>query len=483
LIRAEGNVQAGCVYKRTSTETSQLEPENEKREGIKTEKTVKVKKERKEVDGDAEKPKRKEPNVKSSKSARKSRVSSSTEEESENYEPKLKRISNHKKTNKRSKKDKSGSESGEDRKESKKRKKKNERKEKHKAKKRRKLEFATDDSSGKEREISKKTQKHRDETESESASDWGDSESSESDTPTKRKSEKEKRGSSRHFKKWLTLEKFDGTTPLSIFLNQLDTCAKYNSWKVDDKASHLRVSLKGNAAYLIDDENLEGASYQKLIKRLKSRFGTEGQSSLYHFQMRTRKRGKEEPLQTLYHDINRMAGLAYPGKSSIHRELAAIDAFIDALGDSNMRMRVRDKEPKSLDHVLHIALLAEANTEAKRAIALEDSQTRANKYKARVVQNANKPVGSAQAASIDSINDRCDKICEMLENIYKDKVVATASRTDTTAAGNSPSTPVSNANITCYKCGNLGHYATSCPKSTSGTKRGSAKGLMRCYFC
>jgi len=35
----------------------------------------------------------------------------------------------------------------------------------------------------------------------------------------------------------------------------------------------LRVSLKGNAAYIIDDENLEGASYKKVIKCLKSRFG------------------------------------------------------------------------------------------------------------------------------------------------------------------------------------------------------------------
>jgi len=83
--------------------------------------------------------------------------------------------------------------------------------------------------------------------------------------------------------------------------------------------------------------------------------------------MRTRKRGKEEPLQALYHGINRMAGLAYPGKNSIHRELAAIDALIDALGDSNLRMRVRDKEPKSLDHALHIALLAEANTNNYKA--------------------------------------------------------------------------------------------------------------------
>jgi len=139
--------------------------------------------------------------------------------------------------------------------------------------------------------LPKKHKKNR--ADAESVSDGDDSESNESDVAVKRKSRKEQRGSSRHFKKWLTLEKFDGTTPLSIFLNQLDTCAKYNGWDVEDNASHLRVSLKGNAAYIIDDENLEGASYKKLIKRLKSRFGTEGQSSLYRSQMRTRKKGKE----------------------------------------------------------------------------------------------------------------------------------------------------------------------------------------------
>jgi len=47
-----------------------------------------------------------------------------------------------------------------------------------------------------------------------------------------------------------------------------------------------------------------------------------------------------------------MAGLAYLGKSLIHRELAAVDVFIDALNDSNLRMQVRDKKPKNLDHAL-----------------------------------------------------------------------------------------------------------------------------------
>jgi len=122
------------------------------------------------------------------------------------------------------------------------------RREKHKSKKRRRLDFATDDNNGEEQHRSKNTRKRKAKTGSESASDWDESGSSESDDATKQKPEKLEHKTNRHFKKCSTLEKFDGTTPLSIFLNQLDTCANYNRWDVEDKASHLRVSLKGNAA-------------------------------------------------------------------------------------------------------------------------------------------------------------------------------------------------------------------------------------------
>ena len=42
------------------------------------------------------------------------------------------------------------------------------------------------------------------------------------------------------FKKWLLPEKYDGTTPLAIFLTQMDTCAAYNKWDDADKLAHMR---------------------------------------------------------------------------------------------------------------------------------------------------------------------------------------------------------------------------------------------------
>jgi len=106
--------------------------------------------------------------------------------------------------------------------------------------------------------------------------------------------------------------------------------------------------FKGNASYIIDDETFEDATYEQLAEKLKSRFGTEGQSSLYQSKIRIRRKAKGESLQDLYHDISRMSGLALPWKSSIHRELAETDAFIEAITEGSLRMRIRDKEPKDL---------------------------------------------------------------------------------------------------------------------------------------
>jgi len=78
-------------------------------------------------------------------------------------------------------------------------------------------------------------------------------------------------------RKWLLPEKFNSTPPLNILLGQFESCAKYNRWSKDDKITHLRVSLKGNAAYILGDGAFTRTSYEKLVTRLKNRFGEEGQ--------------------------------------------------------------------------------------------------------------------------------------------------------------------------------------------------------------
>jgi len=256
----------GGEARKIKIEENETEPEHEGRM-IKSEKKVKT--ERMETSDDSAKLRNKDRTSSSSKSTGKTRNASSAEDFSSKDDHGKKRGGHRRKSRERNQKNRDASESGGEERKNKHKSDKEVRGGKHKTVKRRRLDFATDESSKEEASRSRKNRKRRAESESEGATGTSISENSDSEDSEKRSSEKARKKEGRHFKKWLTLKKFDGTTPLSIFLNQLDTCARYNGWNEEDKASHLRVSLKGNAAYIIDDENLEEASYNKLIKQLK----------------------------------------------------------------------------------------------------------------------------------------------------------------------------------------------------------------------
>jgi hypothetical protein len=289
--------------------------------------------------------------------------------------------------------------------------------------------------------------------------------------------------------KWILPDKFDGSTPLSLFLGQLDTCARYNGWDLIDKAAHLRVSLKGSAAYIVDDEDNLDASYDQLVDKLKRRFGTQGQTTLYRSQLRTRKRRRDEPLQSLYHEVGRIVVLAYPGKSSEHRDAIAVDAFIDALDDECLELRIRDREPRDLDHALQIALILEANSRAKRNQGTEDVSRRNRDYRARMIQMDDETADNISLVNVDKqvreerLEKRMNTLCETMEKFFAGH---------TGNAGNSNGIERNNGssrNVLCYRCGKYGHFANQCDQLMGSTDNGQGSAsteirtTLKCQKC
>jgi len=58
--------------------------------------------------------------------------------------------------------------------------------------------------------------------------------------------------------------------------------------------------------------------------------------------------------------------LAYPGPSSDLSNIVARDAFLDALGDHSLRIRILKKEPENLEEALKLACKLEAHDNSAR---------------------------------------------------------------------------------------------------------------------
>ena len=148
-------------------------------------------------------------------------------------------------------------------------------------------------------------------------------------------------------------EKFNGTTCFETFLVQFDNCAKFNGWHAKDKLQYLRWSLTGTAAQML--WGTEGMSFQQLVARLRSRFGSLDMEEKYQTEVQCRRRKTDETLRKLAQDIRRLMMLAYPGDRSQMSERLAKEYFICALDDPELELKVREKEPQSLDSALKAA--------------------------------------------------------------------------------------------------------------------------------
>jgi len=97
-----------------------------------------------------------------------------------------------------------------------------------------------------------------------------------------------------------------------------------------------------------------------VIRLLKNRFGTSNEEERYRSELRSRRRRRGEPLQSVYRDVRRLMALAFPGQSGSLWEIMARDAFVDALADPNLRCRILERDPSTLEEAIKVASRLEA---------------------------------------------------------------------------------------------------------------------------
>ena len=137
--------------------------------------------------------------------------------------------------------------------------------------------------------------------------------------------------------------------------------SELNGWDKKRRAIHLATSLSGQAATTLASlPHQKRTDYDALVMALNSRFGVAHQTELARVQFRNRKRLKDEALPELACDIERLVQQAYPEASSVMHETLAIDQFIDALVDEDMRLRLRQSKANTLQEALKLALELES---------------------------------------------------------------------------------------------------------------------------
>ena len=102
----------------------------------------------------------------------------------------------------------------------------------------------------------------------------------------------------------------------------------------------------------------------------------------------------------LYQDVYRLMSLAYPGEWFALSDIVGRDAFLEALDDQALRVRILEKEPKNLDDALNLASRLEAFD------IMGSTEPEAEKGKSRFVRTAaggKESIGSGETKMSEEI--------------------------------------------------------------------------------
>ena len=251
-----------------------------------------------------------------------------------------------------------------------------------------------------------------------------------------------------------------------IWVSQFDLAAAVNQWSQVTKLQMLPLRLKGpalRAFHAIPAEDRR--TYAKAIDALQNRFSPVERQSVHRAALRSRRRKPDEDLSELADDVLLLAGRAYPGMDSDALDQLALEAFLDAL-DVQLRRRVRDADPDTLNAAVSRALVLDAYDEADRRSGLSTTQAQ---------RSTRHGQPALAAASVDPPRESPSVSDTVLQNLLstQQQILQSLERLSVQQqrAPREPSAPVPPRTIVCFSCGEEGHMRSSCPRFPSRDRR------------
>ena len=172
-----------------------------------------------------------------------------------------------------------------------------------------------------------------------------------------RMSEKARKARAREMK----LEKFDGTSSIDSFLAKFEICSRHNEWTEEDRMAHLQCAMVNNAAQILWTWGPKELQRARILLRSCEQDMVRPTRQLYTaLSWSTGGEIEGKVWQRWWTTSVAMVVLAYPGPTSPMKEAVACDAFLEALGDAEMALKIREREPPTLEDAFQYALRLEA---------------------------------------------------------------------------------------------------------------------------
>jgi hypothetical protein len=299
-------------------------------------------------------------------------------------------------------------------------------------------------------------------------------------------------GNARSLPTHVRLGNYSGDKCLETFLAKFENMSTYLNWSEKDRLFHLKASLDGPAGQVLWDMGSQ-SSVDDVIRLLRSRFGTDNQAERFRAELRARRRRKGEGLQSLYNDICRLVALAFPGPTNPTVQVVGRDAFLDALDDQKLRVKVFEREPQTLEAALSIASKLEAYGKSTVASAATGSvdmpgckigsgyddkfdpgELKSGKGRMQVRGVSAKATREGGVPDADAWRDMTNQLTELKRMLetgrsswdckfeqLKEAVASSSQATVTTARGGARIGETSQGS--CYYCKAPGHYKRDCP--------------------
>ncbi|CAC5379627.1 unnamed protein product [Mytilus coruscus] len=142
-----------------------------------------------------------------------------------------------------------------------------------------------------------------------------------------------------------------------------------HSTSVRVKPATYEVAFRGQAQGIFGDLPIDKQqNYKALVNALEQSFAPPNQTELYRVQLTERRQKASESLPELGQSIRRLINQAYPTVPEDVRDTLAKQYFIEALADSEMRIRIKQSRPHGLNDALRVAVELETYNRAEKQL-------------------------------------------------------------------------------------------------------------------